>query len=337
MTADRLAPALWDIQLNGRWGTSFADPHITADLAARIILAQAPLGTGRCCPTLISAPIDNLIHGVRMIAEACEDAAVASMVLGIHLEGPWISEVDGYRGAHPFEAIRDPNWADFEAIRAASGGRVVLVTLAPERPGAIAFVRRLVDSGVVVALGHTAADGPTIRAAVDAGATLSTHLGNGIASPLIRHPNPIWEQAAEDRLHASIIADGHHLDASTMKVLARAKGPDRLILVSDASPLAGLPPARHGGWEVQESGKVVVVGTPYLAGSTATLFRGVANLSQIVGLYAALAAATANPARLLGHSPPVVDAANHVRYRVSDLGIELLGTTVHGREYPAGR
>ena len=336
MTADRLAPALWDLQVNGRWGISFADPGLTAEQAARIVLAQAPLGTARCCPTLITAPADHLIRGVRAIAGACDhDPAVGAMVLGIHLEGPWISEVDGYRGAHPVADARDPSWAEFEAIQAASGGRVKLVTLAPERPGAIAFTRRLVDAGVVVALGHTAADGPTIRKAVDAGATLSTHLGNGIAATLARHPNPIWWQAAEDRLFASVIADGHHLDDATMKVLARAKGPDRLILVGDASPLAGLPPGRHGGWEVLATGKVVVVGTPYLAGSAVPLLQGVSNLARLVGLDAALAAATVNPARLLGMAAPTIEA-NHIRYRVSGVGIELVGARVDGRDYPAG-
>ena len=118
------------------------------------------------------------------------------MVLGIHLEGPCISEVDGYRGAHPLEAVRGPDWAEFQELREASGGRIAIITLAPERPGAIEFIGRATAEGVVVALGHTSADSSTIRAAVEAGATLSTHLGNGIASTIARHPNPIWDQAA---------------------------------------------------------------------------------------------------------------------------------------------
>ncbi len=193
------------------------------------------------------------------------------MVLGIHLEGPFLSERDGYRGAHPIEAIRDLDWGLFEDLQTASGRRIVLVTLAPERPGAIEFIRRATASGVTVALGHTAADGPTIRQAVDAGARLSTHLGNGIAAELSRHPNPIWHQAAEDALFASFIADGHHLDPATLRVLARAKGPGKTILVSDASPLSGLPPGTYGDWGVESSGRIVVAGTPYLAGSNQTL------------------------------------------------------------------
>ena len=200
-----------------------------------------------------------------------------------------------------------------------------MVTLAPERPGAIEFIGRLASLGVVVALGHTAADGPTISAAVAAGATLSTHLGNGIASTLARHPNPIWDQLADDRLRASLIADGDHLGPGVLRCLVRAKTPARVILVGDASPLAGLPPGVYGDWEVDASGKVVVAGTPYLAGSSRGIEAGVDALIRFVPLDPRLAieAATRNPARLLGLREPAVvagEAANLIRYRLGDGG-----------------
>ena len=282
---DWLAPAFWDIQLNGRWGHSFSGPDLTVAQVVEIVRAQAPLGTARLCPTLITAPLPDLIHGLRTIAAACDRyPEIAARVVGIHLEGPFISERDGYRGAAP--GRRDPRpGLDrlFETLQDAAGGRIVLVTLAPERAGAIEFIGRATSRGVAVALGHTAADGPTIRAAVAAGARISTHLGNGIASTLARHPNPIWEQAASDELSASFIADGHHLDSRTLRVLARAKGPRRTILVSDASPLAGLPPGTYGEWAVDPSGKIVVAGTPYLAGSNQGLEVGVRNLLAATG------------------------------------------------------
>ncbi len=281
---DWVAPAFWDIQINGRWGHSFSSPDLTVDQVAEIVRAQAMLGTARLCPTLITAPLESMRHGVRTIAAAWNAFPdVAARVVGIHLEGPFISERDGYRGAHPIDAIRDPDWEFFLDLQEASDHSIVLITLAPERPGAIAFIRKAVESGVVVALGHTAADGVTIRSAVEAGARLSTHLGNGIASPLPRHPNSIWEQAAADELSASLIADGHHLDPATLRVLARAKGPARCILVSDASPLAGLPVGTYGEWAVDPSGKIVVAGTPYLAGSNQGLEIGVRNLLQVTG------------------------------------------------------
>lgn len=321
-----IAPAFWDIQTNGRWGISFSDPRLSVDQVVTVVRAQARMGTARLCPTLITALPGSTLHGVGTIARACDaEPDVAAMVLGIHLEGPWLSEIDGYRGAHPLDAIRDPDWDEFRRLQDVSGGRVVLVTLAPERPGALAMIERLVDAGVVVALGHTAADGPTLRAAARAGATLSTHLGNGIASPLPRHPNPIWDQAAIDDLWASVIADGHHLEPGVLQTLVRAKTPARTIVVSDASPLAGLPPGRYGPWEVVPEGKVVVAGTPYLAGSNRGIGDGVASLVRDAGLSldAAVAAATRNPARLLGRPGPRIEPgapACLVRFRIGGAG-----------------
>ncbi len=347
---DWIAPAFWDLQMNGRWGISFSDPTLTVEQVAAIVRAQAGLGTARLCPTLITAPRGDMLHGVRTIAEACDRFPdVGRMVLGIHLEGPSISEVDGYRGAHPLEAVRGPDWDEFRELQEASGGRVVLITLAPERPGAIEFIRRATAEGVVIALGHTAADGPTIRAAVEAGATLSTHLGNGIASTLPRHPNPIWDQAAEDGLWASLIADGHHLGPSILKALVRSKTPDRIILVSDASPLAGLPPGRYGQWEVNPSGKIVVAGTPYLAGSNQGIEVGIDHLIRFAGLTLAQAldAAVLRPASLFiphigpadweHHHPTVIwpgEPANLIRFGFrsgkNEPKFELRATCVQG-------
>jgi N-acetylglucosamine-6-phosphate deacetylase len=305
-----VGPAFWDIQLNGRWGYSFSGAETTPEQVARIVRAQGALGTARLCPTLITASVEKMLHGVLAIAAACEaEPAIDRMVLGVHLEGPFLSEREGFRGAHPAAAIRDPDWGLFQELQAASGHRIVLMTLAPERRGAIAFIERATEVGVVIALGHTAADGETIGRAVDAGAKLSTHLGNGIAAELPRHPNAIWQQAAEDRLFASLIADGHHLDAATIRVLARAKGPEKLILISDASPLAGMPPGTYGPWAVDPSGKTVVAGTPYLAGSNQGLEVGIRNLMAAVPctVATAIAAVTWAPAILLGRACPELE------------------------------
>ena len=336
---DWIGPAFWDLQFNGRWGVSFSDPELTVEQVAAIVQVQAELGSARVCPTLITAPFASLRSGLTAIAAACDqDPRIAARVLGIHLEGPYISSLDGYRGAHPLEAVRDPDWDEFQRLQEAADGRVVLLTLAPERPGAIAFIRKAVASGIVVALGHTAADGTTIRAAVEAGARLSTHLGNGIASVLPRHPNPIWEQAAELRLFASLIADGHHLDLATLSVLYRAKYP-QAILVSDASSLAGLSPGTYGPWAVDPSGKIVVAGTPYLAGSNQGLEVGLNTLlcATSCGIAPAFRAVTTAPALLLGRTPPIIEPgapANLVVFRCSGDGLSdplrLLRTCVDG-------
>jgi N-acetylglucosamine-6-phosphate deacetylase len=279
-----------------------------------------------------------MLHGLRTIAAACEaDPEVATQIAGIHLEGPFLSERDGYRGAHPAQSIRDPDWELFKEFQRACSGRIVLITLAPERPGSIDFIQRVCEAGVVVALGHTAADGATIQGAVQAGARLSTHLGNGIASPLPRHPNPIWEQAGIDRLSASFIADGHHLDMITLRVLARAKGSTRTILVSDASSLAGLPPGDYGEWAVDPSGKIVVAGTPYLAGSNQGLETGLRHLLDTTGwpLDQVINTVTANPSLLLDQRPPRLEAgepANLVLLRQNDdVGLQLVDCCVEGR------
>jgi N-acetylglucosamine-6-phosphate deacetylase len=337
-----LAPAFWDIQTNGRWGISFSDPTLTSNQVISIVRAQAGLGTARLCPTLITAENSATTHGLRTIAAACEsDSTVATMVAGIHLEGPYISPLDGYRGAHPLCAVREPDWEEFRAWQEFSGGRIVLVTLAPEQPGALEFIEKAVASGVHIAIGHTAANGSTIQAAISAGATLSTHLGNGIASPLPRHPNAILEQAADDRLFASLIADGHHLDPATLRVLVRAKTPERVILVSDASPLAGLPPGPYGPWAVDPSGKIVVAGTSYLAGSNQGLETGLTNIIRSCGLplAQALKTVTSHPAGLLGFEEPRIAvgiAANLVRLRLDPVGgVDVIATCVDGEWFPA--
>ena len=334
-----VAPAFWDVQTNGRLGVSFNDPGLTPGQVAEIVHAQDALGTARICPTLFTAPFEAFVAGLGAVDRACrDDPGVASRVLGVHLEGPYISGLDGYRGAHPPASVRDPDWDEFRRFQDAAGGRVVLLTLAPERPGSIPFIEKLVGSGVAVAIGHTSADGPTLRDAARAGATLSTHLGNGIAATLPRHPNPIWEQAAIDGLDASLIADGHHVDDATLRVLVRAKTPGRVVLVSDASSLAGLPTGRYGDWAVDPSGKVVVAGTPYLAGSNRDLAFGVNTVMRAagLGLAEAVRCATANPARLLGRDEPRLEPgapANLVVFRFeegADAPFRLLRTCVDG-------
>ncbi|HYT87243.1 MAG TPA: N-acetylglucosamine-6-phosphate deacetylase, partial [Gemmataceae bacterium] len=211
--------------------------------------------------------------------------------------------------AHARRHVRSPDWDEFRRLQDAAGGRIRLVTLAPEQEGALDFIERLVASGVVVSLGHTAASGACIRAAVAAGARLSTHLGNGAHAMLPRHDNYLWEQLAEDRLWASIICDGHHLPPAVVRCIMRVKTPARTILTCDASPLAGLPPGRYREWEqdfeVHASGKVVVPGTSYLAGSWAFTDLCVGTVIRYAGvsLGDAVDMASQRPRQLLGLPP----------------------------------
>ncbi|MDX2037087.1 MAG: N-acetylglucosamine-6-phosphate deacetylase [Isosphaeraceae bacterium] len=337
-----------DIQMNGRWGVSFSDPDVTARQVVAILRAQPNLGVAKVCPTLITAGPEATLAGIRAIMEAVhDDELVARIFAGIHLEGPWISEVDGFRGAHPLAAVRDPDVREFDRWYEAAEGRISIVTLAPERPGAVEAIEHLVRLGVVVAIGHSRADRDAIARAVDAGARLATHIGNGVAANLPRHPNPIWDQLAENRLHASFIPDGKHVEASILLAMMRAKTFDRSILVSDFSPLAGLPVGRYGPWAVDPSGKVVVAETPYLAGAWLGLREGVALLAEAAGgssrdaddsLSRLLVACTENPARLLGltANPPALGTpADLLIYRSSvERRFEHLGTFVAGSWFP---
>jgi N-acetylglucosamine-6-phosphate deacetylase len=177
---------------------------------------------------------------------------------------------------------------DFLRRQEAADGRIKLVTLAPEVPGAMRLIEHLAASGLRAAIGHTAGSPEQIRAAIKAGATLSTHLGNGCANLLARHPNFIWEQLAADELLASLIVDGHHLPPATVKAMVRAKTPRRILLVTDAVAAAGCVPGSYelNGMRVvlSEDGRVAQPGASWLAGSAITLDRAVANTVKFTGL-----------------------------------------------------
>jgi len=306
-----VAPGLFDIQVNGWGGTWFSRADLTPEDVTRVVAEFPRHGVTRLFPTLITNSFESLNAGFGAIAAACErDRLVRDMVAGCHLEGPYISGEDGPRGAHPLRHVRAADWDEFRRLQDAAGGRIKLVTLAPEVAGAIEFIRKAVAAGVVIAIGHTAAEPEQVAAAADAGATLSTHLGNGAHGMLRRHPNYLWEQLAEDRLAASIICDGHHLPASVVKVVLRAKPPGRVILTCDASGEAGRSPGIYRGEsgevEVLEDGRIVVAGQrQFLAGSGAATEECVAGVMRLarVPLADAIRMATEAPERLMGAEP----------------------------------
>jgi N-acetylglucosamine-6-phosphate deacetylase len=302
-----VAPALFDLQINGCHGISFNSPKLNVEQVRTVVDECRKHGIGGLLPTLVTNSATALTHGFETVRKAIEtDPIVAATVPGFHLEGPYISPDDGPRGAHPREHVRDPDADEFRRWQDAAGGQIRLLTLAPERPGAMRFIEELTKSGVVVAIGHTAATPIQIRDAVAAGAKLSTHLGNGSHAVLPRHDNYVWEQLAADGLWTSIIPDGFHLPDSLIRVILTVKSLARTIITCDASSLAGLPPGRYREWdtefEVQPTGKVVVPGTPFLAGSgvfTDTCIPVVMRAAG-VGLKDAIDIASGRPRKLLG-------------------------------------
>jgi N-acetylglucosamine-6-phosphate deacetylase len=279
-----VGPGLVDLQINGFGGLDFNRPPIPADLPGGVTRALWKEGVTSYLATVITNSPRAIEEAVRGIAAACDrDPDAAAGIAGIHLEGPFLSPEDGPRGAHEKRFIRPPDFGLVRRWQEASGGRVRLITMSPEHRGSAGFVRRCVASGIAVAIGHTAATPEQVREAAAAGATLSTHLGNGAHLRLARHPNYLWEQLADDRLRACFIADGFHLPDSVMKVILRTKG-ERACLVSDAVYLAGLPPGEYethiGGRVVlTRQGRLQLASNPaLLAGSARMILRGMERL-----------------------------------------------------------
>lgn len=323
-----LSAGLVDLQVNGFAGFDLNAEQFSIESVMGLVNAMLAQGVTCFAPTLISAPEEKICRALRVIAEARKQHSSAAECMPlVHVEGPHISPLDGYRGAHPADAIRPPSISEFERWQDAAEGLIGLVTMSPHFDDSAAYISALVKRGVRVALGHTQASPEQISRAVDAGASLSTHLGNGIALELPRHRNPIWRQLAEDRLTATFIADGHHLPWDVLKVMFRAKGLERSVLISDSVALAGMPAGVYnspvgGRVEVKPDGRLCVFGSEMLAGSTASLSRCVASAVQSAGipLHEALAMATANPGRVVGGRGKVTvgSRADLIRFRWSD-------------------
>jgi N-acetylglucosamine-6-phosphate deacetylase len=339
-----VAPAFFDPQINGCHGISFNSTSLIADQVRMVADTCRAHGIGSFCPTLITAGFEPIRHGFATLEAArAADPDLARAIPGYHLEGPYLSGEDGPRGAHPLDCCKDPDWDEFQSLQEAAGGMIRLVTLAPERTGAISFIEKAVAQDVRIAIGHTAATREQILAAVEAGATLSTHLGNAAHDRIQRHHNYLFDQLGEDRLAASLIVDGHHLPPHVVRIFLRAKGLAQTILVSDAVMYAGMPPgvydAGHRQFEVGEDRSVRVVGEPRLAGSGLLLLEGVNNLVRFAGvsLEEAFRTATAHPARFLGlydrlGSLEPGREASFILFRSDgELGLRVVETIVAGR------
>jgi N-acetylglucosamine-6-phosphate deacetylase len=303
-----VGPGLCDIQVNGFKGIWFSSETLTTDEVETVIHWYLERGITKCLPTLITNSAKAIEHGLAIIRAARDRSPLLRRVIaGCHVEGPWISAVDGPRGAHPLEHIRPADYSEFSRWQQVSGNLVRIVTLAPEVPNAMNVIRQIVKSGVTVSLGHTAATPTEITSAIDAGATLGTHLGNGCAGLVPRHHNVFWPQLADDRLTCSVIADGWHVPAEMLNCIVRCKTLDRMILTSDVSGFGGCAVGRYrsGGVEVDvlDDGRIVVAGqTQFLAGAGVTTGDCVAQFMSLcnVSLHAAWKLASTQPAALIG-------------------------------------
>ncbi len=297
---------LIDLQVNGYAGVDFNDAGLDADALDHALSAMLRAGVTLCLPTLITASEADLAARL-----AALDAAVAGsrlgplMVPGYHLEGPFLNPSEGTRGCHPPACMVPPDTDLLARLRAGLRLPILLLTLAPERPGALALIGAARGAGTLVALGHCAPSTAELAAAVEAGAVMSTHLGNGLPRLLPKLDNPLMAQLAEDRLAAGFIADGIHLPVFALKAMLRAKGIGRSILVTDAVSGAAAPPGayRLAGMAIArgEDGAVRLAGTDTLAGAALTLDAAVRNVAGwgLASADDAIRMASANPAALL--------------------------------------
>src|SRR5579863_9294256 len=344
-----VTPGWIDLQVNGFAGVDYNSPLATQEEIARSIRVILQTGVTRFYPTVITGSPQDMLGAFSNLAKAKEAMWEGAAMEAFHLEGPYISPDDGPRGAHPVRWVRSPDSDEFQRFQEAARGNIRLVTLSPEWPSAPRFIEALVREGVVVSIGHTRATTEEIAAAVSAGATLSTHIGNGAHAVLARHPNYIWDQLAEDRLAASFIVDGIHLAPSFLKVALRAKGLERSLLVTDAVMPAGCAPGPYKLGEVDvelhSDGSVRLRGGTRLAGSALSMDRALQNVMQIAGLNLreAITLATRNPARLgriasrqRGLNPG--ERADLVRFRYSQdtHEIKIVETFLAGHRIGAG-
>jgi N-acetylglucosamine-6-phosphate deacetylase len=302
-----ISPGFLDMQVNGFMGSDYSLEDLSEEHVKKIVHHLNRSGTTQHVPTIISSPRERIIRNLKVISKAIQNSEdIARSILGIHIEGPFISPADGPRGAHNAAYVRPPDLNEFKEWQEAAEGGITIVTLAPEWEGALEFIEAITSMGVKAAIGHTAAPPDRIRAAVEAGARLSTHLGNASHPVIPRLKNYLWEQLAEDRLMAGIICDGFHLPKSVVQVFARTKGPDRLILVSDAAYLGGLKPGLYqwNNVEVQvfEDGHLGLPGTESLAGAAHLLDWDIPRFMEFTGytLGETIPLCTQNPGRIQG-------------------------------------
>ena len=325
-----VVPGFVDTHVHGGGGGSFS---VAAQTATAVALHRRH-GTTTLVASLVTEAPDDLLHQVRELASQ----VASGLIAGIHLEGPWLARERC--GAHDPALLRDPEPAELQSVFDAAAGTVRMVTLAPERAGALDAIRWIVDAGAVAAVGHTEATYAQTRAAVDAGATVGTHLFNAMRPIHHREPGPVIALLEDPRVTVEVITDGVHVDAALYRHVTRSVGPDRVSLVTDAMAAAGMADGdyRIGPLEVEVSDGVAhLAGTDTIAGSTATmdrLFRFAVTRSGLPRdeeLQLAVRESSINPARALGLSCPELRAGTSADLVMLDSDLAVSAVMRHGQ------
>ncbi len=338
-----IAPGFFDNQVNGFAGVSFAlgESDLTTEGVEKATRELWRFGVTSYLPTLTTNSTEVLTKNFATLSKAVDNKNLLGSIPGFHLEGPYINPEDGYRGAHPKKFVKLPDWNEFMQFYEASGRNILQVTLAPEMEGALDFITKCSQNGILVALGHHNADTETVTTAIDRGAKIATHLGNGAANMINRHRNPFWSQLADDRFNISIICDGFHLLPEEIEVFYKVKGPEHTILTSDVTHYAALEPGQYKTdtgetIELTKEGKLHYPAQKVLYGSASPITKGVGHIMEVTGcsLADAVKMASTNPARLYGLNDRGTlepgKRADLILFTLKDFEVNILETFVAG-------
>ncbi len=338
-----IAPGFFDNQVNGFAGVSFAfgESDLTAEGIEKATRELWKFGVTTYLPTLTTNSREVLEKNFSLLAEAVNNPRLLGAIPGFHLEGPYINPADGFRGAHPKQFVRLPDWNEFQALNKAAGGKILQVTLAPEIEGAQDFIKNCRNNRIIVAAGHHNANREQLDEAVQNGVRISTHLGNGCANMINRHNNPLWPQLSNDSLWISIICDGFHLLPEEIRVFYKTKGVAKTIITSDVTSYAALPPGVYKTQtgetiELTHEGKLHYPEQQVLYGSASPITKGVGNIMKVTGcsLAEAIQMASTNPAKLYNLNDRGMlepgKRADLILFTVDDFVIDIQKTIVNG-------
>jgi len=324
-------PGFIDLQVNGYKGVDFSSPNLTEEKFIEACREMFKSGTAAFLPTLITSSKEVYEKNLPLISGVMSRDEFKGKLLGLHLEGPFISPEPGAVGAHNPEYVCNPSIAYLEKLQDLAKGTIKLLTIAAEVKGADTLTKYAVQKGITVSLGHQTALDDKVGQLSKAGAKALTHLGNALSNQIDRHKNPLWAGLANEDLVAMIITDSHHIPDMLIKTIIRAKGISNVLIVSDASPLAGMPAGRYDYWGqevvLEESGYLHSPAKKCMAGSSATLLECMNYLASLkllkeeelleVGFY--------NPLELIGIDSDTIKSDCSVAYNKEKNIFEIEG------------
>ncbi len=313
-------PGLVDLQVNGYRGVDFSQPDLTENTFASACREMLESGAPAFLATMISSADEVYAHNLPIIAKVVNKDEFKGRLLGIHLEGPFISSDEGARGAHNSQYIRQPDIHYLKRLIKLSGSTVKLVTIAAELEGADELARFAVDNRIAVSLGHQMSGVSDLQKLATAGAVALTHLGNAVPLMMARHDNPIFAGLSVDNLAAMMITDGHHLPPGIIKTIIRTKGVNNCIVTSDATALSGMPPGEYNNLGIkailERTGRIYNPVTGYLVGSSATMLDCMNHLASLnlVDFDDLVAMGFYNPLQLINSEPAQLPAGTNLQF-----------------------